>query len=271
MTTRSLLIWSSSAPRYPLRSASLKQPPMQYSRRSKEDIPHVAVPCGIIIASTTSNDVRSGPNDRHVTASQVSQQSRQVTVSQHVTAHGKSRCHSTSRKSAMSRAIRAEQSKQQNPLTPTWDAPALKRPFLGIRSASIHGGSSLLWISASATSGEWPRMVDHWSLGISLVLRPTAVCQGTQVFDQPGVVRARAKVEGRLRSRVSGAAASRGLVTHAAHVQAIVQSLAPPRLGQATKQAILGTALPGVNVSPLDRPPDPGRCFRTSQRSTKCP
>ncbi len=23
----------------------------------------------------------------------------------------------------------------------------------------------MLWISASATSGEWPRMVDHWSLG----------------------------------------------------------------------------------------------------------
>ena len=69
----------------------------------------------------------------------------------------------------MSRAIRAE----QNPLTPTWDAPALKRPFLGIRSASIHGVSSMLWISASATSGEWPRMVDHWSLGFRTSQRST--------------------------------------------------------------------------------------------------
>ena len=40
-------------------------------------------------------------------------------------------------------------------------------------SANIHGVSSMLWISASATSGEWPRMVDHWSLGISLVLWAT--------------------------------------------------------------------------------------------------
>ncbi len=173
MTTRSLLIRSSSAPRYPLRSASLKQPAMQYSRRSKEDIPHVVVPCGMIVAPTTSDDVRSGPNDRHVTAS------HGVTAR-----HGKSRCHSTSRHTASHGATArhgkarchglSEQSRaEQNPLTPTWDAPALKRPFLGIRSASIHGGSSLLWISASPTSGEWPRMVDHWSLGISLVLRPT--------------------------------------------------------------------------------------------------
>ena len=95
--------------------------------------------------------------------------SRQVTVSQQVTAsHGTSQL---ARKLAMSRAIRAEQ--RTEPLYPTWDAPALTRPFLGIRSASIHGASSMLWISASATSGEWPRMVDHWSLGISLVLWAT--------------------------------------------------------------------------------------------------
>ena len=158
-------------------------------------MPHVDVPCGMIVAPTTSDDVRSGPNDKHVTAS------HGVTAR-----HGKSRCHSTSRKRAMSRAIRAE----QNPLTPTWDAPALKQPFLGIRSAPIHAASSMLWMSASATLGEWPRMVDHWSSGISLVLRPTAVRQGTQLFDQPGVVHARAKVEGRLRSRVGGAARQPG-------------------------------------------------------------
>ena len=95
--------------------------------------------------------------------------SRQVTVSQQVTtSHGTSqlareklRCHGLS-----------EQSRTEPPY-PTWGMPALKRPFLGIRGASIHGGSSLLWISASATSGERPRMVDHWSLGISLVLQPT--------------------------------------------------------------------------------------------------
>ena len=87
-------------------------------------------------------------------------------------------------------------------------------------AVSPHAARSMLWISASAPSGEWPRMVDHWSLGVSLVLWPTAVRRGAQLFDQPGVVRARAKVEGRLRSRVSGAPASRGLVTHVAHVQA---------------------------------------------------
>ena len=183
----------------------------------------------MIVASTTSNDVRSGPNDKHVTASHgVTARHGTVTVSQHV----------TERRDVTGYQSRAE----QNPLTPTWDAPALKRPFLGIRSASIHGASSMLWISASATSGEWPRMVDHWSLGISLVLRPTAVRQGTQLFDQPGVVRARAKAEGRLRSRVSGAAASRGLVTHVARPGDCAKS-DTPSLGHGTESSNPDTAL----------------------------
>ena len=55
----------------------------------------------------------------------------------------------------------------------------------------------MLWMSASATSGEWPRMVDHWSLGISLVLWPTRpYVNGTQLFDQPGIVHAKAKRKG---------------------------------------------------------------------------
>ena len=120
-------------------------------------MPHAAVPCGTIVAPTTSDDVRSGPNDKH------------VTPSHGVTArHGKSRCHSKSRQVTVSqhvtetRDVTGYQSRaEQNPLTPTWDAPALTRPFLGIRSASIHGVSSMLWMSASATSGEWPRMLDH--------------------------------------------------------------------------------------------------------------
>ncbi len=111
-------------------------------------MPHVAVPCGMIVAPTTSNDVRSGPNDKHVTAS------HGVTTS-----HGKSRHVAVGTET---RDVTGYQSRaEQNPLTPTWDAPALTRPFLGIRSASTHGASSMLWISASATSGEWPRMVGH--------------------------------------------------------------------------------------------------------------
>ncbi len=31
----------------------------------------------------------------------------------------------------------------------------------------------MLWINASATSGEWPRMVAHSSLGMSLDFLPT--------------------------------------------------------------------------------------------------
>ncbi len=93
-------------------------------------------------------------------------------------------------------------------------------------------------------------MVDHWSLGTSLVLWPTAVRQGTQLFDQAGIVHARAKVEGRLRSRVGRAAAGRGLVTHVAHVQAIVQF--PGGLAaQVDERGILGPSLPGVYYARL--------------------
>ncbi len=89
-------------------------------------------------------------------------------------------------------------------------------------------------------------MVDHWSSGISLVLWLTkAVRQGTQLFDQPGIVHARAKVEGGLRSRVGGAAASGGLVTHVAHVQAVVQ-LPGGLAAQVDERGILGPSLPGV-------------------------
>ncbi len=85
------------------------------------------MPCGIIVAPTTSDDVRSGSNDKHVTAS------HGVTAR-----HGKSRCHSTSRKLG---DVTGYQSRaEQNPLTPTWDAPALKRPFLGI-SKCLHSCS----------------------------------------------------------------------------------------------------------------------------------
>ena len=54
----------------------------------------------------------------------------------------------------------------------------------------------MLWINASATSGEWPRMVAHSSFGMSLHLpADQAVGQGPQLLDQPDIVRARAKVE----------------------------------------------------------------------------
>ena len=72
-----------------------------------------------------------------------------------------------------------------------------------------------------------------------------AVRQGTQLFDQPGIVHARAKVEGRLRSRVGGGAASGGLETHVAHVQAIVQ-LPGGLASQVDERGILGPSLPGV-------------------------
>ena len=46
----------------------------------------MAVPCGMIVAPTTSNDVRSGPNDKHVTASHgVTARHGKSTASQHVT------------------------------------------------------------------------------------------------------------------------------------------------------------------------------------------
>ncbi len=63
-----------------------------------------------------------------------------------------------------------------------------------------------------------------------------------QLFDQPGVVRSRAKVEGRLRSRVSGAAASRGLVTHVARPGDCAKS-DTPSLGHGTQSSNPDTAL----------------------------
>ena len=72
-------------------------------------MPHVAVPCGIIIAPTTSDDVRSGPNDKHVTAS------HGVTAR-----HGKSRhvAVGTETRDVTGYQSRAEQSRaEQNPLT----------------------------------------------------------------------------------------------------------------------------------------------------------
>ncbi len=106
----------------------------------------------------------------------------------------------------------------------------------------------MLWISASATSGEWPRMVDHWSLGISLVLWPTRPYVKGRSSSTAGHSTRQGKVEGRLRSRVGGAATSRGIVTHVAHVQAVVQC--PGGLAaQVDERGILGPSLPGVAKS----------------------
>ena len=84
-----------------------------------------------------------------------------------------------------------------------------------------------------STTGLW---ASAWSCG-----RP-AVRQGTQLFDQPGVVRARAKVEGPLRSRVNGAPASRGLVTHVARPGDCAKS-DTPSLGHGTQSSNPDTAL----------------------------
>ena len=45
---------------------------------------------------------------------------------------------------------------------------------LGVMGTSFHQARIMLWINASATSGEWPRMVAHSSFGNSLVLLPTS-------------------------------------------------------------------------------------------------
>ncbi len=50
--------------------------------------------------------------------------------------------------------------------------PSMALAFL-IGRFSFHGVRIMLWINASATSGEWPRMVAHSSFGMSLVFLPT--------------------------------------------------------------------------------------------------
>ena len=47
-------------------------------------------------------------------------------------------------------------------------------PSLCLFGISFHQDKIMLWINASATSGEWPRMAAHSSFGISLVFLPTS-------------------------------------------------------------------------------------------------
>ena len=48
------------------------------------------------------------------------------------------------------------------------------RPCSGGHGFSFHQDKIMLWINASATSGECPRMVAHTSFGNSLVILPTS-------------------------------------------------------------------------------------------------
>jgi hypothetical protein len=42
-------------------------------------------------------------------------------------------------------------------------------------SVTFHGVKIMLWMNASATSGEWPRQAVHSSLGMSLLFLPTTL------------------------------------------------------------------------------------------------